>query len=202
MSQVLFFDTETTGKLDFKAPPTASHQPHLVQLAAAMIDWVSGTVIGQLNCIIEPDGWVVSDEVAAIHGITTHRAKHCGIPLLSALSVFSQFCRQAKKLVAYNIDFDYAVMEAAYHRVQKPHRMAALDRVCAMKAATPLVKLPKPPGKWKPKPGDEYKWPTLTEAYAHFHDGQTFDGAHNAMNDVMAMVRVCQAMTKAGGLRL
>jgi DNA polymerase III subunit epsilon len=201
MSLVLFFDTETTGKLDFKAPATAKHQPHLVQLAAMMVDWINGKVIGELNCIIEPDGWVVTDDVAKIHGITTTQAKRCGIPLLSALSVFSQFCKQAKKLVAYNIDFDSPVMEAAYARVEKPHRMDRLEKICAMKAATPLVKLPKPAG-WKSAPGDEFKWPKLSEAYAHFFDGATFDGAHNAMNDVVAMVKCCQKMSQIGAIKL
>lgn len=200
MSRVLFFDTETNGKTDFRADYTADHQPHLVQLAAMMIEWNSGMVLGEINCIIKPDGWKVSDEVAAIHGITTERAQDCGIPILSALSVFSQFCLCAKYLVAYNIEFDRTVMQTAYHRVGKPHRLQHLKYVCAMRAATPVVKLPKPPGQ-KSRPGDEYKWPRLSEAYAHFFNGATFDGAHNAMNDVVAMIKVCQEMAKIGAIK-
>ena len=35
---ILFFDTETTGKADFKSSPDAAHQPRLVQFAALLMD--------------------------------------------------------------------------------------------------------------------------------------------------------------------
>lgn len=195
---ILFFDTETTGKLDFKAGPEAAQQPNLVQLAC-MLMAEGGQVIGQLNCIIQPNGWEISPEVALIHGITNERAKSAGIPMLSCLSVFSHFCKVAKKLVAYNLDFDDVIMQVAYHRAGKPHRMDHLKKICAMRASTPICKLPKPSG-WRSKPGDEYKWPSLAEAYAHFFEGKTFDGAHDAMNDVIALIKVYWELRKIGAI--
>ncbi len=193
---ILLFDTETTGKLDFKAGPDAPQQPDIVQLAACLMDEKADRVFGQINMIIEPPNpevpWI-PDEVAKIHGISDNIARTAGQPRRTVLSAFNHMCKHADFLIAHNIDFDHPVMLTAYHREKAPHRMDHMRRVCTMKAATPVLKLPKPPGKWKPKPGDLYKWPTLTECHQHFF-GIPFDGAHNAMNDVMAMAAVLREL--------
>lgn len=190
---ILFFDTETTGKLDSKQPAESKVQPDLVQLAAMMLT-DGGVVAGSVNCIIEPAGWDISPEVAEIHGINPEYARRCGVPIKSALSMFSQFCKLSKKLVAYNLDFDDMVMQVAYHRIGVPHRMSGLEHICAMKASTPVVKKP---AKWK---GGGYGWPKLSETYAHLFNGETFDGAHNAMNDVVAMIRVYWELKRLGAI--
>jgi DNA polymerase-3 subunit epsilon len=195
---IIFFDTETTGKLDFRAPAEAPQQPDLVQLAACLMDDEAERVFGQINFIILPNGFTIPSEVAAIHGISQEIALEVGQPRRTALSAFNHMCRCAKDLVAYNVDFDYAVMLTAYHREGVRHRMDSLTRLCAMRRATPIVKLPKPKG-WRPRPGDEYKWPTLTEAHSHFF-GHGFDGAHNAMNDVTALVAVWRQIRQAESL--
>jgi DNA polymerase III epsilon subunit-like protein len=202
---ILFFDTETTGKLDFKSPPSDKHQPDLVQLAACLTDDAADRIFGQISMIVQPPEapvmragiqvpWL-SEEVAKIHGIDDELARAVGVPRRIALSAFSMFCKQAEKLIAHNMDFDNPVMETAYHREGVRHRMDCMELVCTMKMATPVLKLPKPPGKWKPKPGDLYKWPTLTECHQHFF-GEGFDGAHNALNDVFAMIRVYRELIK------
>ncbi len=35
---ILFYDTETTGLVDDRAPPEAAHQPHFVQLACLLTE--------------------------------------------------------------------------------------------------------------------------------------------------------------------
>lgn len=195
---ILFFDTETTGKLFFDLPPEAACQPDVVQLAAVLTDNEADRVFGQINLVIEPPGparWIPED-TAKIHGITDSLAKAAGIPRRTALSAFNHLCKHADTLVAHNIDFDAPVMMTAYRREGVPHRMEGIKRVCTMKAATPVLRLPKPEG-WSSRPGDEFKWPKLAECYRHFF-GMDFEGAHNAMNDVMAMVAVYQELRKIG----
>jgi len=52
-----------------------------------------------------------------------------------------------------------------------------------MKSSTDICRLPgKIPGK--------YKWPSLQEAYKMFIDPNGFDGAHDAMVDVNACLKV------------
>lgn len=196
---IVFFDTETTGRLDFKAPPEAPGQPDVVQLAACLTDDDGDRIFGQINLIIEPPDperrWIPEDLIK-VHGISDNIARVAGQPRRTVLSAFNHLCKHADRLVAYNIDFDHPVMLTAYHREGVPHRMDHMQRFCAMKAATPILKLPKPPGKWKPNPNDQYKWPSLAEAHQHFL-GEGFDGAHNAMNDVLALIRVYRALLQA-----
>ena len=185
---ILFFDTETTGKLDFKSDMTAAQQPNLVQIAALLQDQHRKTV-GQINFIIAPQGWIVTAEVAAIHGITNDRAIRYGVPIKTALSAFSNFCKNAEILVAHNLQFDLRVMETAYFRAGLPHGMAKMMKYCTMSVSTDICRLPGNYGK--------YKWPKLSEAYKHFFNCD-FEGAHDAMHDVDAMVKIYWKLKDAG----
>lgn len=197
MNSVLFFDCETTGRFDFRAPFDAPHQPHLVQLAAMVA--TPERVLAQINFIVSPDGWDISDEVSKIHGIDNELAIAAGVPRRIALANFNQLCRLVKRVSAFNIAFDYPVLLGNFLREKQAHRLGpAMEKICAMMAATPVLKLPKPSG-WKPKPGDEYKWPTLTEAHKHFF-GCGFDGAHDAMNDVKALAAVYWKLEEMGAI--
>jgi DNA polymerase-3 subunit epsilon len=179
----LFFDTETTGKADFRAAPDAAHQPHVVQLAALLTE-DDGEERGCFNAIITPSGYNIPREAASIHGITTDIANACGLPLVSALSTFSMMCARADTLVAHNIDFDFLVMKCAYLRIGKPDRMADLAAFCTMRAATDICQLPGPYG---------FKWPKLTEAHLHLC-GSELEGAHDALADVRGCARVFFAL--------
>lgn len=200
---IVFFDTETTGKADMKQSPEANVQPDMVQLAATLYDDRSQTIWCSVNAVIHPHEsadlakprlFTIGDEVAGIHGITDATAIAFGQPRRTILSQFNYMCRNASTMVSHDIDFDLLVMTCAYFREGVPDRMKGLKQVCTMRAATPVVKLPKP-WKGKSKPGDEYKWPSLTECYQHFF-GTGFDGAHNAMNDVIAMMKVWSELRK------
>lgn len=175
----LIFDTETTGKADFKQPPEASCQPRMVQLAALLLDEELEEV-ASMNLIIKPDGYVISDEVAKIHGITHAQAEKLGVPEKQALELFKHFSTLSETIVAHNIVFDAIVIGKANHIhgfVYAPPKP-----FCTMKASTKICKLP---GGY----GGEYKWPSLQEAHKILF-GTNFEGAHDAMADVKACARV------------
>ena len=65
-----FFDSETNGKADFKAPPEAPHQPRLVQLAA-ILTTDDCEEVSTINLLVRPDGWTIGPEAEAVHGIST-----------------------------------------------------------------------------------------------------------------------------------
>lgn len=188
----LFFDTETTGKADFRAPTTDPRQPHIVQLAAILFS-DEGEETASLGTIIKPDGWEIPAEAAAIHGITTEKALACGIPMLSALAVFSNFAHVADTLVAHNVEFDLLVVMANLARLNHDGARKCFDRMddmptfCTMKKTTPLCKLPGNYG--------DFKWPKLTEAHKHLF-GTEVEGAHDAMADVRACARIYFEITK------
>jgi DNA polymerase III epsilon subunit-like protein len=176
---ITVFDTETNGKADFKKPPEDACQTRLVQLAALLLDDDLQT-IGELNVIIKPNGFVISDEVARIHGITQAKAEKHGIPEQVALYLFHEMLRLSKRIVAHNIKFDAIVIGRAFH----VHQMTVTppEPYCTMSAATNVCKLP---GGY----GGAYKWPTLQEAHQALL-GVSFDGAHDAMADVKACARI------------
>lgn len=181
----LFFDTETTGKANFQEPPSSPSQPHIVQLAALLTE-DDGAERASLSVIIKPDGWTIDAEVAAIHGITTEIAERCGIPLLSAMSAFSNLARRADVIVAHNSEFDMLICRTAFHRIGKSDAFNPKNVFCTMHATTEICQFP---GRYG------FKWPKLTEAHFHFF-GTEVEGAHDAMNDVRACARIFFEISK------
>lgn len=184
---ILFFDTETTGKAEFRLPAEHPSQPRIVQLAA-ILTGDNQIERASMSVIVRPDGFAIPKEAADIHGITTEIALQSGVPLVSALFLFSKLCEVSELIVAHNIDFDYLMIQAECARLSKPCKMTDIARFCTMHAATDHCKLPGKYGK--------YKWPKLEEAYRHFM-GVEFTGAHDALADVRGCAAVYFAMKSA-----
>lgn len=176
---LLFFDTETTGKADFKSHPSAEHQPKLVQLAAILCD-DDGVEHGCFSCIVKPDGYEIPIEATSIHGISTEHAIKCGVHRHQAVALFGAMLSiPYVTTVAHNHSFDELVMLSEFHRCGIAQ---TFERTfCTMNAMTSICQLP---GKY----GD-YKWPKLQEAHLHAF-GCGFDGAHSALEDCRAAMRV------------
>ncbi|WP_263271439.1 exonuclease domain-containing protein [Pseudomonas phytophila] len=75
-----------------------------------------GELLDSFGAMIRPDGWVIPDEVAAIHGITTEMALEHGIPEIEALGGFLRVYEQASLRVAHNVSFDDLIMHIAIKR--------------------------------------------------------------------------------------
>lgn len=174
----LFLDTETTGLFDFKGDVTAEYQPRIVQLGAILAD-ASGKVLREHGVIVKPEDWVIPDEAAAIHGITTEHANKFGIPMLQALTMLEEMAALASTLVAHNISYDMAMVnrEALSRGIETKTR--ELPRFCTMKETTDLVRIPSPRG---------YKWPKLIELHQFLFQCD-FEGAHSALGDCRATMR-------------
>lgn len=181
----LIFDTETTGKADFKASPIAEHQPHIVQIGAILMDQDFRVRAG-INMIVLPDRYTIPTEASDIHGITTEVALKYGQP---KNHVFSSFCRlvdKAQTFVAHNFQFDHIMVQSFANRCGScDDAFSHMDdsRFCTMKGMMYECNIPNPYGYREPK------WPTLQEAHTHVF-GKPFDGAHDAMADV----RACAAL--------
>lgn len=179
---ILFFDTETTGKADFRSPPDAPHQPRLVQFGAILLDedWRE---VSSANLIIKPDGFTIPTEASAVHGITTELANELGVDCSVARHIYRRWWACADLIVAHNIQFDLLIMDGELYRASGGQKAwgGARDTFCTMRAMTPICKLP--------GPYDDYKWPKLQEAHKHCF-GSEFDGAHDAMADVRACAKV------------
>lgn len=181
-ARILVFDTETTGLVHWNKPSTDPSQPAICQLGAALFD-LDGRQWLTLSSLVQPDGWVVSDEAAAIHGISTTDCKRFGLPWLALYRHWFGILQAADLVVSFNLDFDAALLRIAGPESDDLHGRYAF---CAMRAATPLCKLPG-------KRPDEYKFPRLGEAH-RILVGSELENAHDALADVLGTWAVFKAL--------
>lgn len=193
----LFYDTETTGLPLFKEPSEHPGQPHIVQLAACLVDLETRELLNSLDVIIRPDGWVIPDDVAKIHGITTERAIDEGVPEATAIAAFMDMWAGCLR-IAHNEQFDARILRIALMRFESEavaDNWKAGQSECTAKLATPIVKCP-PTEKMIKAGFNKYKTASLGEAYRHFM-GSDFENAHSAMADVRACMDVYFAIKGA-----
>lgn len=176
---ILLFDTETTGIVNFKKPVSDPCQPRLVQIAALLVHSKEGECAA-INLIIKPDGFEVPKAASDVHGITTDHAAKVGIPVKTALEVFLALTAQAALVVGHNVPFDIAVVGAELHRLKVSNPLEIMASYCTMRESTDIVKIPSAWG---------YKWPKLVEAY-RFAFKESLEGAHDAMVDLRATYRL------------
>ena len=179
---ILFYDTETTGLVNFKEPSEHPDQPHIVQLAAALVDSKTRKTLSSIDVIIKPNGYEISPEMTAIHGISNELANDVGVDLKHVLPMFLTLAN-GKKRVAYNQQFDARIVRIAQHKLGHMFTEDDLelwktgDAECAMRMAHKYTNLPK------------NKLPKLQEAHHHFF-GFEFEDAHSAMADVQACIAI------------
>lgn len=186
MNLAIFYDTETSGLPDFKAPSESPHQPHIVQLGARLVDIDTRSIISTLDVVIRPDGWDIPEDVAAIHGITTERARAVGVSEVLALNMLMEMWQRAECRIGHNETFDARIVRIAQHRFgfdeQTLDAWKAGTSQCTQILATPILKLP-PTEKMKRAGFTKNKSANLREAY-EFFTGRQLQNAHSALADV------------------
>ena len=190
----LFFDTETTGiPKDYKAPCTnTDNWPRLIQLGWLLTD-AAGRILSEGNHIVRPDGFEIPKAASDVHGITTEFALENGKPLLDVIFAFGADLNQADCVVGHNLDYDLHIVGAEYVRLGYDSRiMFARPTLCTMQATIQFCNIP---GRFGPK------WPKLMELYTKLF-GQEFDGAHDAMADIVATKDCFFELIRRGVVRL
>lgn len=195
----LFYDTETTGMPLFSEPSEDPRQPHLVQLAADLVDLDTRESVQSLDVIIKPRGWEIPAEVSAIHGITTEMANDLGVPEDLAVELFlSILGTPLRTRIAHNETFDARILRIAlkrYYDDAVADTFKAGPTQCTARMSTSICALP-PTDKMKAAGRHHFKTPNLGEAYRHF-TGQELQGAHSAIVDVRACRTIYFAMLDA-----
>lgn len=202
MSNLLFFDTETTGLPSSYTDHTAPDCPHIVQLAAILTD-DQNNELGRMCAIVRPDlrglrieetaqdgdmqtteppfryfrtlrpSFLIPPEASNIHGITQDIALTVGLPLLRVLLPFERLVSKTDIHIAHNIKFDRLMVKAAYHRLNLSHPLPDTWN-CTMLMSQKVM---------------GGRWPKLAKAYQHFF-GEELAGAHDAMIDCEACRRI------------
>lgn len=188
MKPILFYDFETSGLPLFDQPSHDPNQPHIVQLAASLVDPETRATIASIDLIAHPTDWIIPDVVTEIHGITTAHAMRVGVPESLILDTFLAMWRKADFRVAHNESFDARIVRIAMARFG--HLTELMDAFkegpsyCTCTKTTAICKLP---GKFG------FKKPKLTEAYQHF-TGTPMEDAHSARADVDGCIAVYWAI--------
>ena len=197
---VLFFDTETTGKYNWRLPVADRTQPRIVQIACQLVDH-NDRALGAAALLLRPADWTIPPEASAVHGWTDTDCQLYGVPAKVALATWGWLADSAGLLVAYNADFDIKLLQVEADRLGRGDPFGP-DRPCVvfdpMPAATPICRLPRPVDASRRSTATgsaeaDYKWPTLAQA----HDklvGCPLDHAHDAGGDVAGLRRVFHAL--------
>lgn len=191
MRTALFYDTETTGLPLFSEPSEDPRQPHMVQLAACLVDLDKRTTIASIDLLIEPVDWVISPEISLIHGITHAQALRFGVSEYSALGIFTNLWLSADRRIAHNESFDARILRIAlmrYVHAAAADEWKAGTAECTQLLSTPICKMP-PTAKMIAARRNHHKSATLGEAF-NFFTGAPLVGAHTAMVDVQACMTV------------
>lgn len=195
---ICVFDTETTGFPNWKIPSDDPSQPHLVDICALLYT-PAGELVDSFEAMIKPDGWIIPDEVAAIHGITTEMALEQGMPEMEALGGFLKIYMQAGLRVAHNCSFDDRIMRIAIMRfigVDAANIYKAEASYCTALVSKPLCQLPPTEAMKRTNFKNSFKTPTVAEALMHF-TGEELVGGHRARPDAEACAKVYFAIQEA-----
>ena len=187
----LFFDTETTGlPRNWNAPVSdLNNWPRMIQLA--WVFYKDGKKANAQNHIIRPNGFIIPEDTAKIHGITTAVAMKKGVSLLMALKEFEHLVSQTDFLVAHNISFDEKIIGAEFLRNGMNNTLVNKKTICTKEVATEFCAIPSIGGR------DKYKWPKLSELHKKLFNAE-FEDSHNAAADVDATAKCFWELKKRG----
>lgn len=200
--KIMFFDTETQSLPEWGSPSDDPKQPHCVQFTAVLTDADTQQELEFVNLIVRPDGWIIPDEVAKIHGITTEIALAEGVPESLVVDNFVMMATKADLVVGYNVAFDLRIMRICMLRfgyTKDGVDQFAREQVrkhCCQVQATPLARIP-PTDKMMQAGRKTWKTPNLGEAVKAIL-GEEMDDAHDARADVLWTQRLYFHMNPTG----
>lgn len=175
LSRVGVFDLETTGV------DVASDR--VVTAHVGVLD-AKGHQIAARSWIADP-GIEIPDGAAAVHGITTERARAEGrdarVVVVEVTQSLRSLFAQRVPVVAYNASYDFSLLANECRR----HGIEPIDEPGPV--IDPLV---------IDKALDRYRRGKRTLEFVSEHYGVALDGAHEASADAVAAGRVAQAIAR------
>lgn len=187
----LYYDCETSGLPEFKLPSHSPSQPWIVQLSAILKD-DEGKEVAVFNRFIKPfNGFKLPAIITELTGITQQQIDEGEAPS-DVMRDFWELYKRSDLLIAHNESFDGRMVRIMLYKILMPklaEDWESRKSFCTMLACTPIMKMP-PTIKMVRAGFTKFKSPKLQEAYKFFHDGQEFEGAHDALNDVRACIAV------------
>ncbi len=170
-SLALIFDTETTGLIHH--PSTKDElQPQIIEFGAVLVTRPKGEIKEDLNVLIHP-GKPIPPEITKITAITNEDVMRCG-RFSSVVQEIRGMFAKADLVIAHNLPFDAGMLELELARLGIKDWPWPKRRMCTVQEHTE---------EWGRRP-------KLIELYAHY-TGVPLDQTHRAIDDVMALRRIC-----------
>ncbi len=189
----MFLDTETSGMILRRMPMNHVCQPDIIQIAM-ILDHADGYF--SRSMIVNPSDinsdWELDPQAEAVHGISKEQILDEGIPSRAMLEEVKYILSRSSVMACHNWGFDSQMLAIAFNRAgDTKSAMKILNgkRYCTMIASTNLCRLP---GKF-----GNYKWPKLEELH-QFLFMESVQGAHDALNDTIAIRRCYHEMRRMG----
>lgn len=183
MALILPVDTESTHLPNYKNPSEGDDQPHMLEIAAQLVDSETMQVIDSMNTLVKPVNgfpmWTISPEAFEKHKITMEMVMDLGIPEDHALEQFMAMYARCDIRTAFNTTHEnrmFRIAQKRYMTLDDEH---------------PVLK------DWKDNKDRYYctmihsskimggKWPKLGEAIKFFFNREHVD-AHRAQPDMLA----------------
>lgn len=195
---ILGYDTETTGLPLWHDPSDDPRQPHLIQIAMLLHD-MDGNEVDRFVSIVKPGpGAVMAPEALEAHGISLEQARDEGIDPIEAVDRFLDWAGKAHLMVGHNESFDRRIMRIAAARHKGYKWEPSCPNFCTLYRSKYIVNLP-PTQKMIAAGIPGPKSPNLGECIRHFFD-EELDGAHDAMVDISASMRVFWHLVREVGV--
>ncbi|MBD3328238.1 hypothetical protein GF340_02945 [Candidatus Peregrinibacteria bacterium] len=187
--KVLVFDTETTG---IPIPNKGlEEQPYICQFAGVIYEISLNekklTELKRMDLLIKPPV-LIPRECRFIHGITDEMVANEPVFNEVSSNILDLF-HEADIAAAHNIEFDVAMLRNELARLGKNTLFLPDQTFDTMKETKEVCNIPGRSG--------GLKSPTLSELYKCLF-GKQFDGAHNALNDVLATGECLDFLLKKG----
>jgi len=179
MSNIMFFDTETSGLptrcgYDTYFPPeqiVKYNESRIVELAYIVADPITRREIKRVRYIIKPNGEYSTDKTFIYHGISTMKAEADGRDRRLVLDEFCNDLDSVDTIIGHNIKFDYHIVASELVRSGRPNYLASKKRVCTMNMGQDVMHMAKSP--------------KLVNLYTHLFK-KPMEGAHSALGDTLA----------------
>lgn len=171
----LVFDTETTGLID-NTLKRLDKQPYVIEFYGMLVQ--DGNLVSDLDLLIKPP-IPISKEITKITGITNEMVKNSP-SFQEVAGQIANFFSQADRTVAHNLTYDLQMIEFEFNRLGMIIPMPS-KKLCTVEGTEHLK-------------GHRLK---LTELHEYLFD-VPFKGAHRAKEDVEALNRCYQELTKRG----
>jgi DNA polymerase III epsilon subunit-like protein len=190
--KLFVFDTETTGFVEREGPLEV--QPYIVQFSGILLELQPDktlTEIDRIDAYVKPP-ISIPFGASQVHGIYDKDVVD-KTTIAEQMDRFLSYLNSADIVVGHNIEYDESVIQYELQRLGRKGDYNPQKTLCTMKSTVDFCAIP---GR-----GIGFKFPKLNEIHKKLF-GAYFEGAHSAIYDVEATVKVLQKLLQLDVIKI